>query len=66
MKIDRYTKVTLTIIAICQCLLVVRDVPFIKEAVAQSGPVHVIVDQVNAFAFQFAGPIEVRCSSGCK
>jgi hypothetical protein len=66
MNNDRYTKVILTVIAFCQCILVIRDVPIIKDALAQSGPVHVIVDQVQSYAFQYAGPIEVRCQSGCK
>ena len=66
MNIDRYTKVVLTVIALCQCIIVMRDVPIIKDALAQSGPVHVIVDQVNQFAFQFVGPLPVKCISGCK
>lgn len=66
MNIDRYTKVVLTVIAFCQCITVFREVPIIKDAFAQSGPVHVIVDQVQGYAFQYAGPLEVRCQSGCK
>jgi hypothetical protein len=65
MNIDRYTKVVLTIIALCQCIIVIRDVPVIKDVMAQNGPVHVVIDSVNSFAFQFAGPLQVKCTSGC-
>lgn len=35
--LDRYSKVILTIIAACLVMLVIRDVPVISEALAQSG-----------------------------
>lgn len=56
---DRYTKVVLTVIAACLLTLVFRGTP-IGPASAQSGPVHVIVDSVSSFAFQYAGPLTVR------
>ena len=34
--IDRYTKVILTIIAVCLVIVVLRDVPIIQEALAQN------------------------------
>jgi hypothetical protein len=55
--VDLYTKFILTVIAVALLALTFRD----DKAVAQSsGPVHVIVDQVASFAFQFAGPLAVR------
>lgn len=66
MTADRYTKIVLTIIAVCQCLIVLRDMPVIKPALAQS-PVHVIVDEVNRYAFRYNSyPMPVDCRSGCK
>lgn len=64
MTADRYTKTVLTIIAVCQCLIVLRDLPLIKSAYAQS-PVHVIVDEVNTYAFTYV-TVPVNCKSGCK
>jgi hypothetical protein len=51
--IDRYTKVVLTVIAGCLLVIVFRTTAPIGAATAQSGPVHVIVDRVEQFAFQF-------------
>lgn len=51
--IDRYTKAVLTVIAGCLVVMVFRTSPPIGPATAQSGPVHVVVDSVNQFAFQF-------------
>jgi hypothetical protein len=34
---DRYTKVVLTIIAVCLCVIVLRDIPVISTAMAQHG-----------------------------
>jgi hypothetical protein len=34
---DRYTKVVHTVIAVCLVVIVLRDVPIISEAMAQSG-----------------------------
>lgn len=59
MNIDRYTKFILTIIAMCQIFLVLKDTNVIKPAMAQS-QVHVIIDSVSSYAFQYAGPLEVR------
>jgi hypothetical protein len=58
--VDRYTKAVLTVIAGCLLVIAFRDVAPIGKATAQSGPVHVIVDSVASFAFQFAGPVQVR------
>jgi hypothetical protein len=39
---DRYTKVVLTIIAVCLAVIAAKDLPFMRTAVAQQ-PAHVIV-----------------------
>jgi hypothetical protein len=36
MKTDTYTKIVLTIIAICLVVIVVEDIPIVEEANAQS------------------------------
>ena len=35
--VDRYTKVVLTVIAAALVTIVVRDIPFVSDALAQSG-----------------------------
>lgn len=35
---DRYTKIVLTVIAFCLIIIIVRDIPFVREAIAQSWP----------------------------
>lgn len=50
---DRYTKAVLTVIAGCLLVLAFRTAPPIGTATAQSGPIHVIVDSVGTYAFQF-------------
>jgi len=58
---DRYTKFILTVIAGCLVILVLRDGSVTKPASAeQGGPVHVIVDSVASYAFQYAGPLQVH------
>jgi hypothetical protein len=56
---DRYTKAVLTVIAVCLAVIAVRGTS-VERAVAQSGPVHVVVDSVASFAFQFAGPLQIK------
>ena len=52
--VDRYTKAILTVIAACLVWDAVHDMVGVQPASAQSGgPVHVIVDSVAQFAFQF-------------
>ncbi len=59
--VDRYTKAVLTVIAVCMVFNLLRDAGAIKPALAQSGPVHVILDSVQSFAFQFATvPVRVE------
>lgn len=59
---DRYTKAVLTVIAVCLAVIAARGIS-VERAVAQSGPIHVIVDQ---FLFQHGGSaIKVRCEN-CK
>jgi len=59
--IDRYTKVVLTVIAVCLMVIAVRGMGT-KRAVADS-PIHVIVDQ---FLYQYGGSaIKVNCEN-CK
>lgn len=58
---DRYTKAVLTVIAGCLLVIAIRGPAPVGPALAQSGqPVHVVVDRVASFAFQFAGPLQVR------
>lgn len=58
--IDRYTKIILTVIAVCLVALVVQNV--IKPAHAQyaSGPVHVIVDQIGASLASLPLPVRAQ------
>lgn len=59
--IDRYTKAVLTVIAVCLVTLVFQKTDLAKPAHAQqNGPVHVIVDSVASYAFQYAGPLQVK------
>ncbi len=52
--VDRYTKAVLTVIAACLVWNVVHDMVGTRPASAQSGgPLHVIVDSVGQFAFQY-------------
>jgi hypothetical protein len=69
---DRYTKIALTVISACLVVIAFRDLFPVEKATAQNGPVHVVVDQsgpllvavdsVAPFAFQNAGPLQVRQS----
>ena len=65
MIIDLYTKVVLTVIAVCLAINVMRDAPMVKQAFAQN-PVHVIIDSVASYALQYAGPLHVDCDTGCR
>ncbi len=58
--VDRYTKAVLTVIAVSLSIIASQTV--IPAAKAQiSGPVHVIVDSVSQFAFQFTTvPVRVQ------
>jgi hypothetical protein len=56
---DRYTKAILTVIAVCLAVIAVRGTS-VEKALAQSGPVHVVVDQVAPYALQYAGPLQVK------
>ena len=58
---DRYTKCVLTVIAACLVWNIVSGTS-VGPALAQSGPVHVIVDSMQSYAMQYAGPVEVRVS----
>jgi hypothetical protein len=52
--VDRYTKAVLTVIAARLVWNIIGGSTVVRPVLAQSGPVHVIVDQVSQFAFQFA------------
>jgi hypothetical protein len=49
---DRYTKVVLTVIAVALTVIAVREWLPVKPATAQNGPVRVIIDSVEPYAFQ--------------
>lgn len=51
---DRYTKVILTIIAINLSVIVAKSFTDPNDAMAQTGPVPVVLKSVDAFAFSFA------------
>ena len=59
--VDRYTKVVLTVIAAALTVIAVRGVTPPPRA-QMMGPAHVIVDSVAAYAFQYAGPLEVHAT----
>ena len=54
LMVDRYTKFVLTIIAVALAVIAFRGTAPVGTANAQVGPVHVILDSVSSFAFQFA------------
>lgn len=54
MLADRYTKIILTVIAINLTLMVAKSFTETNVALAQSGPVPVVLKSVDAFAFSFA------------
>jgi hypothetical protein len=57
--VDRYTKVILTVIAVCLVALVGQNV--IKPAYAQyTGPVHVIVDPIGASLASLPLPVRAQ------
>ena len=56
---DWYTKAVLTVIAACLLVIAFRSVGT-SPAQAQMGATHVIIDDVSAYAFQYAGPLRVR------
>jgi hypothetical protein len=57
--VDRYTKVVLTIIAACLIWNIVAGSDS-RWASAQSGPVHVIVDQWGAYIATFPIPVKAQ------
>jgi hypothetical protein len=57
--VDRYTKVILTIIAACLVWSIVPGSDS-RRALAQSGPVHVIVDQWGISLATFPVPVRVQ------
>lgn len=58
MVIDRYSKLVLTVIACSLSVIAFRGLgPNDAKADSQ---VHVVVDSVNGFAFQFVQPIAVH------
>jgi hypothetical protein len=59
MKTDMYTKVILTVIAVCLALIAFQKSSLIPEAHAQQ-QVHVYIDGASSYALQFAGPLQVR------
>jgi hypothetical protein len=51
MKTDLYTKIVLTVIAFCLCIIVLKDYPVVTKAIAASGPVPVNIVQINGRDF---------------
>jgi hypothetical protein len=53
MKTDLYTKIVLTVIAVCLCIIAMKDIPFVSPAVAQNstGPVSVNIVGVAGYKF---------------
>jgi hypothetical protein len=55
MKIDLYTKIVLTVIAVCLVSLALRDVPLMQSAVAQEpqlrAPLSVNIAQIDGKSF---------------
>ena len=58
--VERYTKAVLSVIAAALVVIAFQGTRSVPSAQAQSGPVHVIVDSVASYAFQYAGPLQVR------
>jgi hypothetical protein len=58
--VDQYTKAVLTVIAACLVWNIVGGTRGLAPAAAQSGAMHVMIDSAQSFAFQFAGPLQVR------
>ena len=57
---DRYTKTVLTVIAASLTVIALEGTNEPQKALAE-GPVHVIVDSVSQFAFQFTTvPVRVQ------
>jgi hypothetical protein len=65
MTIDLYTKVILTVIAVCLAINLMHDAPIVKQAFGQS-PTLVHVVGVNSNALQGVTPIHVSCDAGCR
>ena len=64
LKIDRYTKVILTIIALCLLWICIKDIGFGPSKLYASpaphpGAIDVNIVGVDSYAFQYAGPLEV-------
>jgi hypothetical protein len=59
MKTDLYTKVALTVIALCLLLNLATKSTLISEAQAQQ-QMHVWIDGSNSYSLQYAGPISVK------
>jgi hypothetical protein len=57
--LDLYTKTALTTIAECLVVIAFRG-QTTGETRAQTGPVRVVADSVDTFAFQFSQPLAVR------
>jgi hypothetical protein len=57
---DRYTKSMLTIIAACLVWNIVASMSGPRQALAQSGPVHVIVDYWGAYLATFPIPVKAN------
>jgi hypothetical protein len=51
---DRYTKIVLTVIAASLAVIAFEDLPLLRTASAQTGPIHVVVDEFSSTAFQYA------------
>jgi hypothetical protein len=58
--VDRYTKGVLTVIAACLVWNIISGSGIARPLLAQSGPVHVIVDAWGAYNATFPIPVQVQ------
>ena len=58
--VDRYTKGVLTVIAACLVWNIISGSGMVRPLLAQSGPVHVIVDAWGAYVATIPIPVTMQ------